>query len=161
MLDFAAGSSNGATMKVQYLRRYFEVSPAAWTTIRSRADAHRVAVRARATAIACCVAFGLAALLSLGVFAAALTRRAPASDEHARIGLLVAGSCSAANLICATAFGCLAYRLRAFEDYLMRKAGLQDDETRCSRCGYLLKGLSVGRCPECGTQNEFQPGGSR
>ena len=26
-----------------------------------------------------------------------------------------------------------------------------DSETRCRKCGYILKGLSEPRCPECGT----------
>ena len=26
-----------------------------------------------------------------------------------------------------------------------------DGETRCRKCGYILKGLSEPRCPECGT----------
>jgi len=29
------------------------------------------------------------------------------------------------------------------------------DPTQCRKCGYLLKGLTVNRCPECGT--EFDP----
>ena len=27
---------------------------------------------------------------------------------------------------------------------------LLDNETRCRRCGYILKGISEPRCPECG-----------
>ena len=26
----------------------------------------------------------------------------------------------------------------------------QDTETRCRRCGYILRGLAEPRCPECG-----------
>jgi len=26
----------------------------------------------------------------------------------------------------------------------------RDNETRCRQCGYILRGLSAPRCPECG-----------
>jgi hypothetical protein len=26
----------------------------------------------------------------------------------------------------------------------------QDDETRCRKCAYILRGISEPRCPECG-----------
>ncbi len=31
-----------------------------------------------------------------------------------------------------------------------RAAGRGDDETRCRRCRYILRGLTEPRCPECG-----------
>jgi hypothetical protein len=27
-----------------------------------------------------------------------------------------------------------------------------DNETRCRKCGYILRGISAPRCPECGEQ---------
>ncbi|MEW6250587.1 MAG: hypothetical protein AB1716_08055 [Planctomycetota bacterium] len=32
--------------------------------------------------------------------------------------------------------------------YLTARA--REDETRCRKCGYILRGLSEPRCPECG-----------
>ena len=32
--------------------------------------------------------------------------------------------------------------------YLSERRG--DNETRCRKCGYILRGLSEPRCPECG-----------
>lgn len=34
----------------------------------------------------------------------------------------------------------------------LRRRGVRDGHTRCGRCGYILKGLSEPRCPECGTR---------
>ncbi len=30
------------------------------------------------------------------------------------------------------------------------KGGCHDDETRCRKCQYILRGISEPRCPECG-----------
>lgn len=33
---------------------------------------------------------------------------------------------------------------------LIRRYGLEPRETCCRRCGYILRGISEPRCPECG-----------
>jgi len=33
---------------------------------------------------------------------------------------------------------------------IARRRGPGDDETRCRKCGYILRGISEPRCPECG-----------
>lgn len=43
-----------------------------------------------------------------------------------------------------TAVACLAWTLTCVVH------GRHDGETRCRRCGYILRGLSEPRCPECG-----------
>ncbi len=34
--------------------------------------------------------------------------------------------------------------------YLSRNRSKRDNETRCRKCGYILKGISEPRCSECG-----------
>ena len=34
--------------------------------------------------------------------------------------------------------------------HLFRKRPFPDNETRCRKCGYILRGLPEPRCPECG-----------
>lgn len=36
---------------------------------------------------------------------------------------------------------------------LIRRYGLDPRETRCRRCGYILRGISEPRCPECGERS--------
>lgn len=45
-----------------------------------------------------------------------------------------------------TACACLGWIL------VTRSAERGDDETRCRKCRYILRGLSEPRCPECGTR---------
>ena len=45
-------------------------------------------------------------------------------------------------LIAAGVAGFVVYR------FLRKRAA--DRETRCRRCGYILRGISEPRCPECG-----------
>lgn len=45
-------------------------------------------------------------------------------------------------VIAFTAFGVLTWFLRPRQ--------LIDPETRCRRCGYILRGITEPRCPECG-----------
>ncbi len=46
------------------------------------------------------------------------------------------------QLIVAFVVFCLVTRLR--------RRSLTDGETLCRKCGYILRGLTVPRCPECG-----------
>jgi hypothetical protein len=34
--------------------------------------------------------------------------------------------------------------------WLLRKKRADDRETRCRKCGYILRGITEPRCPECG-----------
>jgi hypothetical protein len=40
--------------------------------------------------------------------------------------------------------------LCVFAHFLNRTVEEEDDECHCRRCGYILRGLSAPRCPECG-----------
>ena len=45
------------------------------------------------------------------------------------------------------AVGVVAYGLMTRRYYRARS---QDGETRCRKCGYILRGITEPRCPECG-----------
>lgn len=44
-------------------------------------------------------------------------------------------------VICLSVYGILSYCL---------SPNNQDNETRCRQCGYILRGITEPRCPECG-----------
>jgi predicted RNA-binding Zn-ribbon protein involved in translation (DUF1610 family) len=39
----------------------------------------------------------------------------------------------------------------AYLIYRLVRARAQNNETRCRKCGYILRGITEPRCPECGT----------
>lgn len=53
------------------------------------------------------------------------------------------------------------FSLRAFKRWMVPTSEGQhtqddaDNEVRCAKCGYDLRGLTIPRCPECGTLRGF------
>ena len=85
-------------------------------------------------------AFGLALLLPLHHWAAK-------AMDHLTLGALPKWTCEG--------FGNLFVALVVTEPGLLVAATIaslvsRDPETRCRKCGYILRGISEPRCPECG-----------
>jgi hypothetical protein len=44
----------------------------------------------------------------------------------------------------------LAFAVFGLLTHWFGRPGFSDNETRCRRCGYILRGITEPRCPECG-----------
>jgi hypothetical protein len=44
----------------------------------------------------------------------------------------------------------IAMSVHAYVRYVLRTEQVPDEETRCRKCGYILRSITEPRCPECG-----------